>query len=273
MRLRPACCTAVDPHAWTGPTGAQIRRLTGQLRDACPDTVRGRRRAHGFPDRVLLLVPAHRTNPTRQQPAALFGISGSAVHRVVGRLAPHLADLLGLPPTDRRELWIADGTLIPVHDKHRTAKSKNDRRSVNTQIVCRARGRRIVAAGEARPGNRNDTTVFKETPGRTLPNHARLTGDGGYRGQPPHHLTAPRARRPHRPRPAPPPVPQTSRPRRTHHRPPQRPPDPPAVPTPRRGNRPRHRRRRHTPPPQTRNTLKPAEDEPGTLANALRDIS
>ena len=184
MHPRLARRTTVDPRAWTGPTGAQLRRLTEQLREACPDAVRGRRRAPGFPDRVLLLVLAHRTNPTRQQPAVLFGPSDSTVHRVVDRPAPHLADLPGPPPTDRREPWVVDGPLIPVHDKHRTAKSKNDRRSVNTRIVCRARDRRIVAAGEARPGNRNDTIVFKETLGGSLPPHARLIGDGGYRGNP-----------------------------------------------------------------------------------------
>ena len=80
--------------------------------------------------------------------------------------------------------------MIPVHDQTRTAKSKNDRRSVNTQIICRARDRRIVAAGEARPGNRNDTVVFKETLGKTLPEHPRLIGDGGYRGNP--HINSPR---------------------------------------------------------------------------------
>jgi hypothetical protein len=190
MHPRLARRTTVDPRAWTGPTGAQLRRLTEQLREACPDAVRGRRRAPGFPDRVLLLVLAHRTNPTRQQPAVLFGPSDSTVHRVVDRPAPHLADLPGPPPTDRREPWVVDGPLIPVHDKHRTAKSKNDRRSVNTRIVCRARDRRIVAAGEARPGNRNDTIVFKETLGRTLPNHARPIGDGGHRGHP--RITSPR---------------------------------------------------------------------------------
>jgi hypothetical protein len=142
------------------------------------------------PGPVLLLVLAYRTNLTMEQPAALFGVADSAVHRVLDRLAPHLADLLGPPPTDRRERWITGGTPIPVHDKRRTAKSKNDRRSVNTQIVCRARDRRIVAAGAARPGNRNDTVVFKETPGKTLSNHARLIGDGGYRGNP--RITSPR---------------------------------------------------------------------------------
>ena len=184
MRLRLARCTTVDLHAWTGLTGGQIRRLIEQLWDACPDAGRGRRWALGFPNRVLMLVLSYRTNLTMEQLAALFAISDSAVHRVVDRLAPHLAELIGPPPTDRRELWIVDGTLIPVHDKNRTAKSKNYRRSVNTQIVCRARDRRIVAVSAAWPGNRNDTIVFKETLGKTLPSHARLIGDGGYRGNP-----------------------------------------------------------------------------------------
>ena len=184
MRLRLARCTTVDLHAWTRLTGGQIRRLIEQLWDACPDAGRGRRWALGFPDRVLMLVLSYRTNLTMEQLAALFAISDSAVHRVVDRLAPHLAELIGPPPTDRRELWIVDGTLIPVHDKNRTAKSKNYRRSVNTQIVCRARDRRIVAVSAAWPGNRNDTIVFKETLGKTLPSHARLIGHGGYRGNP-----------------------------------------------------------------------------------------
>jgi hypothetical protein len=70
-----------------------------------------------------------------EQLAALFGTSDSTVHRVTGRTAPPLADPLGPPPTDRREPRITGGTLIPVHNKHRTAKSKNHRRSVNTQIA------------------------------------------------------------------------------------------------------------------------------------------
>ncbi|WP_238545274.1 MULTISPECIES: transposase [Streptomyces] len=75
-----------------------------------------------------------------------------------------------------------DGTLIPVHDQQKTRKSKNYRRSVNVQIVCRARDRRVVAVGDAWPGNRNDVMIFRETMGRTLPAHPRLSGDGGYQG-------------------------------------------------------------------------------------------
>jgi hypothetical protein len=190
MPPRLARCNAVELRAWTDLTGGQIQRLIEELWLACPDAGRGRRRALGFPDRVLVLVLAYRTNLTMEQMAALFGVSDSAVHRVVDLLAPHLAELLGPPPTDRREPWIVDGTLIPVHDKNRTAKSKNDRRSVNAQIVCRARDRRIVAVSKAWPGNRNDTVVFKETLGKTLPTHARLIGDGGYRGNP--RITSPR---------------------------------------------------------------------------------
>jgi hypothetical protein len=64
MRPRPARCTTVDLQAWTGRTVGRPRRLIGQLRDACPGTGRGRNRALGFPDRVLLLVLAYRTNLT-----------------------------------------------------------------------------------------------------------------------------------------------------------------------------------------------------------------
>ena len=110
---------------------------------------------------------------------SLFGISPAAAHRGITRLAEPLAELLGPPPTDRRELWVVDGTLIPAHDQQRTAKSKNYRRSVNVQVVCRARDRKIVAVGDAWPGNRNDIVVFRETLAKTLPGHRRLSG---YRG-------------------------------------------------------------------------------------------
>ncbi|MDT0469983.1 helix-turn-helix domain-containing protein [Streptomyces gibsoniae] len=91
-----------------------------------------------------------------QQLGSLFGVSHAAAHRVMARLAEPLAELLGPPPTDRRELWFVDGTLINGHDQQCTAKSKNYRRSVNVQIVCRARDQRVVAVGDAWPGNRND---------------------------------------------------------------------------------------------------------------------
>jgi hypothetical protein len=171
MRLRLARCTSGDLRAWTGLTGPQMQYLVEQLWEIKPDAGRGRPWSLPFPDRVLLVVLAYRTNLTMQQLRCLFGISHAAAHRVMSRLAEPLAKLLGPPPTDRRELWIVNGTLIPVHDQQRTAKSKNYRRSVNVQIVCRARDRRVVAVGDARPGNRSDVVVFRETlakPGSTV---------------------------------------------------------------------------------------------------------
>ncbi|MGO4426962.1 transposase, partial [Streptomyces sp. MCAF7] len=125
-----------------------------------------------------LVVLDYRTNLTMEQRAA----TDSTVHRFTADFAPHLAALLGPPPTDRREMWLVDGTLIPVHDQHKTKKPKNYRRSVNVQIVCRAHDRRIVAVSDAWPGNRNDMVVFRETIGKTLPDHPRLSGDGVIKG-------------------------------------------------------------------------------------------
>src|SRR2546423_1089423 len=50
----------------------------------------------------------------------------------------------------------------------------------------RGRDRGVVAVGTARPGNRNDVTVFRETLAATVAatGHRRLAGDGGYRGAP-----------------------------------------------------------------------------------------
>ncbi len=87
-----------------------MQRRVEQLWEKKPDPGRGRPWALPFADRILLLVLAYRTNLTMQQLGSLFGISDSAVHRVVDRLAGPLAELLGPPPTDRSELWIVDGT-------------------------------------------------------------------------------------------------------------------------------------------------------------------
>jgi hypothetical protein len=183
-RLRLARCRPVDLRAWTGLTGRQIHRLIEDLRRACPDAGRGRSQALGFPDRVLLLVLTYRTNLTMQQLASPFGISDSVVHRVIDRLTPHLASLPGSPPVDRRELWIVDGTLIPVHDQKRTAKSKSYRRSVNAQIVCWARDRRIVAVKRSMAGKSERHHRVPGDSRKNLPGHPRLVGDGGYRGSP-----------------------------------------------------------------------------------------
>ncbi|MFD7275431.1 transposase [Streptomyces mirabilis] len=215
-----------------------------------PNFERGRPWALPFADRVLLIVLAYRTNLTMQQLGTLLGVSHAAAH-VVARLAQPLAELLGPPPTDRRELWIVDGTLIPVHDQKRTAKSKNCRRSVNVQIVCRARDRRVVAVAEAWPGNRNDVVVFRETLAEhcpTIPVCPATAATAAATASERHaaEQTAASSK-----------IGTTAGsvnggPRRTHHRPTQRPPDSPPMPTPRRRNQPCSGRRRSTPQPQAR---------------------
>jgi hypothetical protein len=108
-----------------------MQYLVGQLWELAPDTGRGRPWSLPFADHVLLMALAYWTILTMQHLGSLFGVSHAAAHRVMSRLAEPLAELLGPPPTDRRELRIVDGTLIPVQDQQRTAKSKNYRRSVN----------------------------------------------------------------------------------------------------------------------------------------------
>ncbi|MGW5481987.1 helix-turn-helix domain-containing protein [Streptomyces sp. NPDC004008] len=124
MRLRLTHCTSIDLRCWTGPTGQQMQHLVEQLWELKPDAGRGRHWALPFADRVLLVVLAYRTNPTMQQLGSLFGISHAAAHRVITGLAQPLAQLLGSPPTDRRELWVVDSTLIPVHDQSGTRKAR-----------------------------------------------------------------------------------------------------------------------------------------------------
>jgi len=174
----------VELQSWTGLRPQAFLLLATRLWEAHPDRG-GRHRPWTLSriDRVLLLTLALRTNLTYRQLGSLFGVSVAVVHRVLHDLAPAAAGLLE-PTTDRRELWVVDGTLVPVHDHRRSAKSKNYRRSANIQVVVRARDRRVVAVGVAWPGNRNDSVVYRETVGKNpaVQAHPRVSGDGGYRG-------------------------------------------------------------------------------------------
>ncbi|MBT2401623.1 transposase family protein [Streptomyces sp. ISL-100] len=127
---------------------------------------------------------AWRTNLTNRQLSDLFGVGVATVHRIIDRLTPLIAQLLD-PSDDRRsELWVVDGTLIPLHDQTKTAKSKNYRRSVNVQFTFRARDRRVMAVGDAWPGNRNDIIVFRATMAEQVAGHRLAIGDGAYRSAP-----------------------------------------------------------------------------------------
>ncbi len=132
----------------------------------------------------MLLVAAYwRTNLTMRQIGPLFGVSHSAAHRVIDTLGP----LLALAPVRRRrvdQVTIVDGTLIPTRDHRLAARSKNYRYSTNLQVAIDANTRLVVALGDPRPGNHNDTTVYRSSGiDQQLAGRATMA-DGAYRGNP-----------------------------------------------------------------------------------------
>lgn len=146
--------------------------------------------------RVLLVLVWLRTNLTERGVAAIFGVSQSTAHRTITAVLPLVAALHPNVLSDGPEHLLLDGTLNPVHDQSITKKSKNYRRSINTQVICTHR-RKIIYVGKAFPGNRNDIIVARST----VPVGPTYKTDGGYRTIPgailPPPRTQPRARRRH----------------------------------------------------------------------------
>lgn len=131
----------------------------------------------------MLVAVYWRTNLTMRELGPLFGVSHSAVHRVLETVG----SLLALAPVRRRpkeQVAIVGGTLIPTRHHRLAAPSKNYRYSANLQVAIDANTRLVIALGDPQPGNRNDTTVYRssgiddELAGRTV------MADGGYRGNP-----------------------------------------------------------------------------------------
>jgi hypothetical protein len=180
---------SVDRPDWvpvfTGLSVAQFEELVAIVADQGGEqTGVGRRWRLSLADRVLLTVVYYRTNLTFRQVALLFGMSKSAVHRVVDGIAP----LLVLPPPtapyDPDTVLIVDGTLVPTHDRSVSASSKNYRYSVNMQVVIDANTRRGVAVGTTMPGNRHDSRAYRESGVDQQCAGAHVMADGGYRGNP-----------------------------------------------------------------------------------------
>jgi hypothetical protein len=119
--------------------------------------------------RVLLVLVMLRTGLTQRGLAAIFGVSQATVHRTIRAVLPQLAALHPNTIDPGVEHLFLDGTLIPAHDHARTARSKNYRRSINTQIVA-THQRRIVFVGKAWPGNRN----FHRRCARNCPHRANI---------------------------------------------------------------------------------------------------
>jgi hypothetical protein len=114
MKLRARSLRSGELYELTGLTGAQLGELMRRLWTLRPDTGRGRPWGLSFLDRVLMAVMYLRTNLTERQLAVLFDVSQKPVDGVLHDLVRLLGELVAPAPTDRPELWIVDGTLIPT---------------------------------------------------------------------------------------------------------------------------------------------------------------
>lgn len=137
--------TASEP-SWiipfTGLTAQQFGKLLTALRREGADPVRkGRPWSLPLEDRLLLVAAYWRTNLTLRQLAPLFGISKSAVGRIIDQLAPSLA----LQPRKRFRkdaALIVDGTLIPT-----TPTSPTGHRCASQDHRSHPHGRRLAERG------------------------------------------------------------------------------------------------------------------------------
>lgn len=184
-------------YPFTGLSLRQFRRLVGLVRRGGGDVIADRRPGRQWTlllaDRVLLLAVYYRTNLNMRQVAVLFGISTTAAHRIIDRLAP-LPDTEPVKPMGPEQVLIVDGTLVPVHDRTVAASSKNYRHSACLQVLIHADKHLVVAVGDPLPGNRNDCTLR-----RVRHRSHGWAGHGGRRWWLPGHrlrYAAPKACRP-----------------------------------------------------------------------------
>ncbi|MGW2183910.1 transposase [Streptomyces sp. NPDC001732] len=177
--------TASEP-SWIVPFTGLSPRVFGRLvtvlrREGADSPGRGRPWKLSLEDRVLLVVMYWRTNLTMRQLALLFGVSKSAVDRVIDDLGPKFA----LHPRQRfakDAVLIVDGTLVPTRDHKVAEQSKNYRYSTNHQVVIDADTRLVVMVGRPLPGNRNDCRAWAESGAKAAVGNTMAIADGGYPG-------------------------------------------------------------------------------------------
>jgi hypothetical protein len=172
---------------FTGLPSARFRVLVAQVaRQGGAAVADGRScRQWSLPlaDRVLLVACYYRTNLTMRQLAPLFGVTHSAVGRIVDRLGPYLALQPGRTKRGgEQEVFIVDGTLVPTRDRAVGASSKNYRNSVNLQVLINANTHLVVAVGRPLPGNRNDCNAYSDSGVDDAAGQAVVLADGGYQG-------------------------------------------------------------------------------------------
>jgi hypothetical protein len=177
--------TASEP-SWivpfTGLSPRQFGKLVTLLRRGDADAIRrGRPWSLPLEDRALLVATYWRTNLTMRQLAPLFGVSKSAVDRIIDHLGPRLA--LQLRKRFKKgTVLIVDGTLVPTRDHTVAEQSKNYRYSTNHQVVIDAESRLVVLVGRPLPGNRNDCKAWEESGAKAGVGTTTTIADGGYPG-------------------------------------------------------------------------------------------
>ncbi|MFI6056478.1 transposase [Streptomyces violascens] len=171
--------TWITPFTGLSPRG--FKKLVAAVRrEGADDHCRGRPWSLPLQDRTLLVVAYWRTNLTMRQLGPLFGISKSAVGRIIGHLGPLLA-LRSRRRFARDSVLIVDGTLVPTRDHSVAEQSKNYRYSTNHQVVIDADSRLIVVVGKPLPGNRNDCRAW-ESGAKAAVGNTMTIADGGYPG-------------------------------------------------------------------------------------------
>ncbi|MFE7041762.1 transposase [Streptomyces atratus] len=177
--------TASEP-SWIVPFTGMSPRCFSKLvsvlqREGADEIRRGHPWSLPLSDRILLVATYWRPNLTMRQLAPLFGVSKSAV----GRIIDHLGPLLALRPRRRfakDTVLIVDGSLVPTRDHTVAEQSKNYRYSTNHQVVIDADSRLVVVVGQPLPGNRNDCKARAESGAKADVGNTTTIADGGYPG-------------------------------------------------------------------------------------------
>ncbi|WP_280871723.1 transposase [Streptomyces sp. MJP52] len=181
-----ACVITASESAWITPFTGLSPRQFGKLvtvlrREGAGAVRRGRPWSLPLEDRALLVAAYWRTNLTMRQLAPLFGVSKSAVDRIINHLGPMLA----LQPRKRfakGTVLIVDGTLVPARDHSVAEQSKNYRYSTAHQVVIDADTRFVVVVGRPLPGNRHDSRGWEESGAKAAVGNTTTIADGGYQG-------------------------------------------------------------------------------------------
>lgn len=182
---------------FTGLRMDQFGRLLRAVRDCGGNgTLRGRPWGLPLAERVLVVAVYYRTNLTMRQLGPLFEISSSTVCRVIQRLGPLLAlEPVSRPAEAADRLWIVDGTLVPVRDRHVGSSSRNYRFSANVPVIADADTRLVIAAARPVPGTTADAHAWRAS---GLAEHCQdvtVLGDGAYLNC---GMVTPHRKRPHR---------------------------------------------------------------------------